>query len=70
MPKNPIIHTRDLTTGEPITREMTDAEVAQDLLDKENDADRTATLEARALAKSDLLAKLGITEDEAQLLLS
>ena len=56
-------------TGETITREMTKDEQAQSDLDKKIDAELIAIKESKIQAKSALLAKLGITEDEAKLLL-
>jgi len=57
-------------TGIEIIRDATDAEMAQMKLDAINHAEEKIKTEAKALAKSALLAKLGITEDEAKLLLS
>jgi hypothetical protein len=57
-------------TGEEIIRDATDAEIAQMELDAANEAARQAEADAKAQAKADLLAKLGITEDEARLLLN
>lgn len=58
------------TTGEEIVRDATEAEIEQsrlDALESKRIADLIAEREA---AKSALLEKLGITEDEAKLLLS
>ena len=52
-----------------IDREMTDAEYSQYLLDVKAQEDRVKAEKAAADAKAALLAKLGITEDEAKLLL-
>ena len=65
-----MITIHDIETGEVYDREMTADEIAQIEIDKAN-----AKLEAEALLekeaqKAALLAKLGITEDEAKLLLS
>ena len=66
----PIVKIVDLETGTEIEREMTVAEF------KQYEADQLATQQqkdaetAKAAEKSALLAKLGITEDEAKLLLS
>lgn len=60
----------NVETGETFDRDFTDAELedlAQDALDREN-AEKAA--KAVAAAKAALLEKLGITEDEAKLLLS
>ncbi len=60
----------DMATGQELTREMTEAELtvlneakakaAQDIIDQES----------KAAAKAALLEKLGITADEAKLLLA
>ncbi len=58
------------TTGEEIVRDATEAEIEQsrlDALESKRIADLIAEREA---AKSALLEKLGITEEEAKLLLS
>jgi hypothetical protein len=55
---------------EYIDREMNDAEFAQWQIDQENVAARKAEAETNATAKAALLSKLGISEDEAKLLLS
>lgn len=60
---NPIIRIHDLETDEIIDREMTDAEYNEVKTRIEAEA-------AKAAEKAALLAKLGITEDEAKLLLS
>jgi len=51
-------------------REMNAAELAQHKLDQEAGVKRNAEAEANAKAKAALLAKLGITEAEAELLLA
>jgi hypothetical protein len=60
----------NVTTGEIIEREMTEAEIAQDLADQEAATERDAAEATKAADKAALLVKLGITEDEAKLLLS
>jgi hypothetical protein len=55
---------------EVIDREMTDAEYSQYLLDIETEANRVKSDKAKVDAKAALLAKLGITADEAALLLA
>jgi len=61
-------------TGEVIERPLTADEIAaNEAAAAQAEADRLAAeaeAEAKAQAKADLLAKLGITEDEAKLLLS
>lgn len=67
---NPIIRIHDLTTDEVIDREMTDAEFAQWQTEQAAQAAAKAESEAKANEKAALLAKLGITADEAALLLA
>ena len=57
-------------TGEAIEREMTKEEADQYKKNQEATAIRLAEQEARANAKAALLDRLGITADEAALLLS
>jgi len=57
-------------TGEEIVRDATSAEIAQMEIDKANEAARKAEEESKATAKAALLSKLGITAEEAVLLLS
>ena len=61
-------------TGEVLERELTADEIAQRKIDADNEkAQAKARAEAEAQAATDkaaLLAKLGITADEAKLLLS
>jgi hypothetical protein len=57
-------------TQEEIIRDATDAEIAQMEIDAANAAARQAEAEAKAAAKVQLLAQLGITEEQAKLLLS
>lgn len=56
-------------TGEEIIREMNADELKQYQIDQTASVARKAELEAEADAKAALLAKLGITADEAKLLL-
>jgi hypothetical protein len=55
--------------GTIIDREMNDLEFQQHQKDIENSQNRKAEAEAKVQAKAALLARLGITEAEAQLLL-
>lgn len=65
-----MIKIHNVETGEIIEREMTDAEiVASQEADALIQAEREL-LEAKAIAKTELLERLGITADEAKLLLS
>lgn len=66
----PIIRIHDLATDEIIDREMTDAEYEQYLIFQAEDQAKQAGAEAKAQAKAALLERLGITQDEANLLLS
>jgi predicted metal-binding transcription factor (methanogenesis marker protein 9) len=65
----PIIRIHDLKSDQIIDREMTDDEykVHQQKIDKYNA--EQAEAEAKATQKAALLERLGITEDEARLLL-
>ena len=56
--------------GTYIDRKMNDAELAQAEIDTANNQAKLKKMEDRAEAKSALLARLGITEEEARLLLS
>ena len=66
----PIKKIYDCATGETIEREFTDEEFQQYQLDGENALAEKAEAEAKAAAKAALLERLGITEDEAKLLLA
>jgi hypothetical protein len=57
------------TTGETIIREATVEEIAQREADIAAEAVRQAEAEANATAKAALLAQLGITEEQAKLLI-
>ena len=63
----------NVETGEVIERPLNAEEIAQQKIDEANIAAAKAIvdaeLEAKATAKAALLNKLGITADEAQLLL-
>ena len=56
--------------GEIIVRELTNQEIEQIAIDQVAAAQELADKEAKAQAKAALLTRLGITEDEAKLLLS
>jgi len=70
MSKNrPTVKIVNAETGEEIEREMNDAEYAQHQIDLASyEAEKNATAENLAKRQA-LLDKLGITEDEAKLLL-
>ena len=65
----PMVRIHNTETNEIIDREMTDAEFAQYEIDAANTAARQAEAEAKATARQALLDRLGITADEAKLLL-
>ena len=56
-------------TGEVITRDMTKDEAAQYKIDEASRVAMIAKIEADAIAKAALLERLGITAEEATLLL-
>lgn len=66
----PIITDHNSTTGEYIQREMTEYEWEQTQLVEARDAALAAEKAKAEAEKAALLAKLGITADEAKLLLS
>ena len=66
----PIKKIYDCATSETIEREFTNDELAQYRADIEEYAAQLAEAEAKATAKAALLDRLGITADEAKLLLS
>jgi hypothetical protein len=66
----PMIKIVNAETGDELEREMNAAEMKQFEKDKADFAIAIAAVEAKAQAKSALLVRLGITEDEAKLLLS
>ena len=64
-----MIRIHDLSTDEVIDREMNDAEFAQYEADQAKQAAQAAAEAAKAAQKAALLERLGITEEEARLLL-
>ena len=58
------------TTGEEIVRDATDKEISQFEKDEANLQAAKAETQAKATAKAELLKRLGITAEEAALLLS
>ncbi len=60
----------NVETGEVIERDATTAELAQAKKDAAAAADKLAAEAAKASAKAALLERLGITEEEAALLLA
>ena len=65
-----MVRIHDVSTNEIIDREMNDVEFAQYEASQASQAIAQAEAEAKAIAKAALLAKLGITAEEAKLLLS
>ena len=66
----PMVRIHNVETDEVIDREMNDAEFAQYQADQAAQATAQAEAEAKAEAKAALLEQLGITEEQAKLLLS
>ena len=66
----PMIRIHNSETNEVIDREMNDAEFAAYEAEQAAQASAQAEAEAKATAKAALLAQLGITEEQAKLLLS
>jgi hypothetical protein len=67
---NPIIVIHNAETGEIIEREMNAEELSKREIAEAKAAAQAAAEAQKAADKAALLAKLGITEDEAKLLLS
>ena len=66
----PIIRIHNVETDEVIDREMTDAEFVQYEIQQAAETTRQAEAATKATAKAALLTQLGITEEQAKLLLS
>ena len=66
----PMIRIHNAETNEIIDREMNAAEFSQYQAEQIAEATKQAEVEAKATAKAALLDRLGITVEEAQLLLS
>ena len=66
----PMIRIHNTKTNEVIDREMNNAEYAVWQADIESQNEAKAEEETKATAKAALLSKLGITAEEARLLLS
>lgn len=65
-----MIRIHNISTDEVIDREMNDEEFAQYQTDQTAQAVAQAEAGAKATARQALLAQLGITEEQAKLLLS
>ena len=70
MTNKPQVKIFNAETGEEIIRDANEQELAQMEIDNANAATRKAEAEAKAQAKAALLAQLGITAEQAKLLLS
>ena len=66
----PTIRIHNIETNEVIDREMTEAEFSAYKADQAAEAVKQAETKTTAIAKAALLAKLGISAEEAVLLLS
>ena len=66
---NPLIRIHDLATDEVIDREMNDVEFAKHKKSQLAQTQRQAEVEAKATARQAVLDRLGLTVEEAQLLL-
>ena len=66
----PMVRIHNVETNEVVDREMNNQEFAAYEAEQAANAIAKAEAEAKATAKSDLLTKLGITAEEAKLLLS
>lgn len=65
----PIIKIVNVETGEEIEREMTDKEYAQLQIDQAEAEANLVKKAAKAQARQEILERLGLTEEEARLLL-
>ena len=65
----PMVRIHNIKTNEIIDREMTDEEFAIYTAEQKAKAVAEANAQAQAAAKAALLERLGITEEEAKLLL-
>ena len=65
----PTVRIHDLATDEVIDREMTDAEFAQYQADQATQAAAKAEAEAKETQRQAILDRLGLTADEAKLIL-
>ena len=66
----PLIKIHNIETGEIVERDMNASELEQLAADKAAYTEAKAAEEAKAADKAALLTRLGISEDEAKLLLS
>jgi hypothetical protein len=66
---NPTIRIHNIETNKVIDREMTDAEFAEYKAGQTAEAAAQAEAEAKAVARAQILDRLGLTADEAAILL-
>jgi hypothetical protein len=66
----PMVRIHNTETNEIIDREMTDTEFAQYEKEQAEREAKIAEVQVKAAARAALLERLGITEDEAKLLLA
>lgn len=59
----------NVETGKVVERNMTEAELAQYQIDQAETVARIAIQEAKAAARQAVLDRLGLTEEEAQLII-
>lgn len=66
---NPIVRIHNIETDEVIDREMTDEEFAKFKADKAKQIKTQSETEAKETQRQEILDRLGLTADEAKLLL-
>ena len=64
------ITAHNVETGQVFVRDLTKKEIDQAIIDNADEVKLKAAAETKATAKAALLSRLGITEEEAKLLLS
>jgi len=64
------ITAHNVETGQVFVRDLTKKEIDQSIIDNADEVKLKAAAETKATAKAALLSKLGISEEEAKLLLS
>jgi len=69
MANKPQVKIVNVETGEEIVRDADADEIAQFKIDAANEATRLADAEAKETARQAILNRLGLTADEAKLLL-
>jgi hypothetical protein len=71
MPKNtlPMVRIHNIETNEVIDREMTQEEFAEAQANQAIEDAKIAQVEAKATARTEILNRLGLTADEAAILL-